>query len=159
MFRHMPTFRNILAILFAAALVAAVANLVHPRKIPWVQDWSSHIEAKAKKLGIKVVPLSTALRKHGAPGTVFIDARPAAEFAAGHVAGALSVPMQSLGEHFETVGELIDSGQELVVYCRSRDCDDALALLIELRAIGAERLVFYVDGFAAWKKYGGEVEP
>ncbi len=159
MFRRMHTIRNVWILLFAAALVASVANWVHPRKIPWVQDWSTHVEAKARKLGFEAIALAVALEKHGASGTVFIDARPAAEFAAGHVAGAWSVPVQAFGEHFETVGGLIDSGAELVVYCSNRDCDDALELLVELRAIGAQKALFFVDGFEAWKKYGGEVEP
>jgi rhodanese-related sulfurtransferase len=135
-----------------------VANSVHPRKIPWVQDWSRQVESKAAKHKIKVIPLSVALEKFQAEETVFIDARSADEFAQGHIPGAVSIPFQSLEEQFPMIGNLIDSGRELIVYCKNRDCDDSLLLATELQAMGCSHLVLYVDGFELWKKHGGEVE-
>ena len=75
-----------------------------------------------------------------------------------HISGAISVPFQSLEELFVTIGELIDSGKELVVYCKNRECDDSLMLAIELQAIGCSNLVLYVDGFELWEEYVGAVE-
>lgn len=152
------TFKRIGIILLVSGVVAVVANTVHPRGIPWVQDWSIHVEAKARKAGIRVVPLSVALNKHRMGQSVFIDARPAGEFAAGHVPGAVSVPFQNLDDHFMALGELVDSGTELVLYCKNRDCDDGLMLAKELQAMGASNLVLYIDGFEVWKKHGGVVE-
>jgi len=152
------TLKRIAIILLASGVAAGVANWVHPQKIPWVQDWSRYVEAKAAKQGIKVIPLSVALEKFQSLETTFIDARPANEFADGHVPDAVSVPFQSLEDHFPMLGKLVDSGKELAVYCSNRECDDALLLATELQAMGAERLVLYVDGFDLWKKYGGAVE-
>jgi rhodanese-related sulfurtransferase len=145
-------------ILLVSGFLALIANSVHPRKIPWVQDWSRHVEAKAAKRRIKVIPLSVALRKFQLAESVFIDARPPEEFEAGHIPGAISVPFQSMDEHFKTLGRLIDSGRELVLYCKNRECDDALLLATELQAMGAGSPVLYVDGFELWKKHGGAVE-
>ena len=36
-------------ILLASGVAAVVANSVHPRRIPWVQDWSRYVEAKEAK--------------------------------------------------------------------------------------------------------------
>lgn len=146
-------------ILLLSGVVSLVANSVHPRKIPWVQDWSNHVEAKAKKLQIKVIPLSGALKKLQTQDVTFVDARPADEFEEGHIPGAVSIPFQSLMEHFPTAGSLIDSGRELVVYCKNSECDDSLMLAKELQAMGAKSLTLYVDGFELWEKHGGEVEP
>jgi rhodanese-related sulfurtransferase len=151
------TLKQIGLILFFSGVVAVVANSVHPRKIPWVQQWSNHVEAKAKKNGIKVIPLSIALQRFQSledPAT-FIDARSVEEFNAGHVVGAISIPFQSLEEQFPRIGSLIDSGQELIVYCQNRACDDSLMLAIELQAMGAENLTLFIDGFEVWQKYGG----
>ncbi len=151
------TLKRIGIILLVSGVVAGVANLVHPRKIPWVQDWSRHVEAKAAKQKIKVVPLSVALEKFQTLETIFVDARSTDEFEAGHVSGAVSVPFQSLEDYFPAIVELLDGGKELLVYCANRECDDSLMLAIELQAMGASNLVLYVDGFEAWEKYGGEV--
>jgi len=152
------TTQRIGILLLLGGVLAAVANWVHPQKIPWVQDWSRYVEAKAAKQKIKVIPLSVALEKFQTSEAVFVDARPEDEFANAHVPGAVSVPFQSLEDHFPTLGKLLDSGKDLVVYCSNRECDDALFLATELQAMGAERLVLYVDGFDLWKEYGGAVE-
>ena len=145
-------------ILLVSGVVAVVANTLHPNRIPWVQDWSRQVEAKARKQKIKVIPLSVALEKlHGAD-VIFVDARSADEFALGHIPAAVSIPFQSLEEHFVLVGGLLDSGKELVVYCQNRACDDSLMLATELQAMGASQLILYVDGFELWEQYGGAVE-
>ncbi len=152
------TLKRIGTILLLSAVAAGVANSVHPHGIPWVQDWSRHVEAKAAKQQIKVIPLSVALKKFKSGEPVFVDARPADEFAQGHIPGAVSVPFQFLDERFQEVVDLIDSGKELVPYCKNRDCDDSLMLAIELQAMGCSNLVLYVDGFELWEKHGGATE-
>jgi rhodanese-related sulfurtransferase len=76
-----------------------------------------------------------------------LDVRPAAEFAAGHVAGARSVPMDELERR---LGELpLDA--EVVAYCRGPYCvfaDDAVRLLRD-RGFSAHRLE---DGFPEWRR-------
>lgn len=150
------TLKQIGIILLFSGVVSFLANSVHPRKIPWVQNWSNHTEAKAKTNGIKVIPLSVALQKfQSLENGTFIDARPRDEFERGHIPSAISLPFQTLEEQFPMIGSLIDSSRELIVYCNNRDCDDSLMLALELQAMGAENLTLFVDGFEVWEKYGG----
>ena len=153
------TAHKMVAILLASGVAAVVANCVHPRKIPWVKNWSGQVEAQALKQEIEVMPLAVALGKLRSAETVFVDARSAAHFAKGHIPGAVSVPFEQVDEVFPVLVDLIDSGRELVVYCDTRECDDALLLAVRLQAMGADRLALYVDGFALWEKLGGEVAP
>jgi rhodanese-related sulfurtransferase len=145
-------------ILLISGTVAGVANSVHPRKIPWAQDWSRHVEDRAAKQSIKMIPLSVALVRHQENKSLFIDARPTDEFNQGHIPDARSIPFESLEEHFSVLVELIDSDRELAVYCKNRECDDAYLLAIELQAMGGSNLVLYVDGFELWEEHGGAVE-
>ena len=79
---------------------------------------------------------------------VVLDVRPAAEFEAGHISGARSVP----------VGELrrlrsLSKDIEIVAYCRGPYCvyaDDAVRQL-RRRGFNAARLE---DGFPEWKRAG-----
>jgi rhodanese-related sulfurtransferase len=78
-----------------------------------------------------------------------IDVRPAAEFEAGHVEGARSLP---IGELRRRLDSLPHDG-ELVAYCRGPYCvfaDDAVRLL-RRRGFEARRLE---DGFPEWKRAG-----
>ncbi len=77
---------------------------------------------------------------------VIIDVRPEAEYAAGHIRGAHSVPVDQLSE---IVGGL-PADIEVVAYCRGPYCvfaDDAVRLLRRRRR-NARRLQ---DGFPEWR--------
>jgi rhodanese-related sulfurtransferase/DNA-binding HxlR family transcriptional regulator len=78
---------------------------------------------------------------------VVVDVRPAAEYAAGHIAGARSIPIERL-----TAGiEELPNGLEVVAYCRGPYCvfaDDAVRLL-RRRGRAARRLE---DGFPEWQR-------
>ena len=76
---------------------------------------------------------------------VVIDVRPAAEFAAGHISGARSIPIDELADNIRN----LPSGIEVVAYCRGPYCvfaDDAVRLL-RRRGRSARRLA---DGFPEW---------
>ncbi|MGW4816473.1 ArsR/SmtB family transcription factor [Kitasatospora cineracea] len=77
---------------------------------------------------------------------VVLDVRPAEEYAAGHIPGALSIPVEELADR---IGEL-PADTEVVVYCRGAYCalsHDALRLL---HASG-RRAVRLDDGMLEWR--------
>jgi rhodanese-related sulfurtransferase len=84
---------------------------------------------------------------------VVLDVRPAEEFEAGHVPGAVSIPIDELEER---LGELPRS-KEVVAYCRGPYCVWSHRAVETLRAAGrkARRLV---DGFPEWSAEGRPVE-
>ena len=146
--------RQALTIILVGGVLAGVANFIHPHRIPWVQDWGSYVEAKAVQAGIEVVPLSLTYSIHQAGNHLFVDARSALEFEKGHVPGALSLPFGDLKSHIQTLEQVLDSNLPLVVYCRNRECDDALLLATELLDMGKSNLIYYVDGFELWEDSG-----
>jgi rhodanese-related sulfurtransferase/DNA-binding HxlR family transcriptional regulator len=82
-----------------------------------------------------------------------IDVRPAEEWAAGHIPGAISAPLDELEAQ---LAELPD-GTEIVAYCRGTNCvlaHDA-ARLLTARGRRAARLV---DGMLEWRLAGLPVE-
>ncbi len=77
---------------------------------------------------------------------VVVDVRPSAEYAAGHIAGAVSIPIDDLANHVKA----LPSGVDVVAYCRGPYCvfaDDAIRLL-RRRGRSAQRLQ---DGFPEWQ--------
>ena len=80
--------------------------------------------------------------------TVVLDVRPAAEFEAGHIAGARSVPVADLRRLRSLAKDI-----EIVAYCRGPFCvyaDDAVRQL-RRRGFIARRLE---DGYPEWKRAG-----
>lgn len=82
-----------------------------------------------------------------------VDVRPAEEFVAGHIPGAVSIPLAEFGER---LGEL-PRDVEIVAYCRGPYCVLAPQALTILRANGfrARRLA---DGLPEWRLAGLPVE-
>ena len=80
---------------------------------------------------------------------VVLDVRPTAEFAAGHIAGARSVPPGELRRQLRALPKDVD----VVAYCRGPYCVFADDAVRQLKAKGyrARRLK---DGFPEWKRAG-----
>jgi rhodanese-related sulfurtransferase/predicted transcriptional regulator len=84
---------------------------------------------------------------------VVLDVRPEAEFRAGHVPGAISAPITSIG----SLALKLPRRREVVAYCRGPYCvyaDDAVRLL-RARGLKARRLDV---GFPEWRRDGFPVE-
>jgi rhodanese-related sulfurtransferase len=84
---------------------------------------------------------------------IVVDVRPGAEYAAGHVAGARSIPAERLARELSTLPDDV----EVVAYCRGPYCvfaDDAVRLL-RRRGRKARRLE---DGYPEWRHASLPVE-
>jgi len=84
---------------------------------------------------------------------VVLDMRPKEEYRAGHVRGALSVPVDSL----EAALQVLPKDKEIIAYCRGPYCvfsDDAVRVL-RAKGYRASRLT---EGFPEWRAAGYPVE-
>lgn len=92
---------------------------------------------------------SELARRLEAGDVVVIDVRPAAEYEAGHITGARSIPIESLQQR---LAELPDD-VEVVAYCRGPFCVYADDAVRRLRA-GGRRARRLEDGFPQWQRAG-----
>jgi rhodanese-related sulfurtransferase/DNA-binding MarR family transcriptional regulator len=99
--------------------------------------------------GVEVIDrteLAARLKRHE---VLVLDVRPDAEYAAGHIAGARSVPITELRRHLR----VLPKNADVVAYCRGPYCvyaDDAVREL-NRKGFRAQRLI---DGFPEWKRAG-----
>lgn len=94
---------------------------------------------------LEPVPRSELARRLKRGDTVVLDVRPSAEFAAGHIAGARSIPIDELKRRMAE----LPKAKEIVAYCRGPYCifaDDAVRTL-QKKGFKARRLQ---DGFPEW---------
>jgi len=99
------------------------------------------------------VSMAELLARAGSGRIVILDARPANEYAAGHIAGAISVPVAMLRRRLKD----LPKSKDYVAYCRGPYCVYADQAVESLRASGrrARRLE---EGFPEWKAAGFPVE-
>lgn len=99
--------------------------------------------------GIEVVDRAELAARIEQGQVIVLDVRPPAEYSAGHVTGARSVPSGELRRHLEA----LPADADVVAYCRGPYCvyaDDAVRELRQ-RGFHASRLE---DGFPEWKRAG-----
>ncbi len=98
---------------------------------------------------VEVIGRAELLRRAAAGEVTVVDVRPAPEYAAGHIPGAISIPISEL---VERLAEL-PAGTEIAAYCRGPYCVFAHEAVRVLRAAGlpARRLT---DGMPEWRLAG-----
>ena len=121
------------------------------------QDHRPHTElARRAYLGpddTDAVDTDELLRRLQAGDVVVLDVRPAPEYAAGHLPGAIHVPLDELAGRLAE----LPRDQEIVAYCRGQYCvlaHDAVRLL-NSHGLNARRAV---DGLLEWRLAGHPVD-
>jgi rhodanese-related sulfurtransferase/DNA-binding transcriptional ArsR family regulator len=93
------------------------------------------------------------LRRAQSGDVLVIDVRPAAEYAAGHIPGAVSVPLDELASRLGT----LPAAAEVVAYCRGAYCVLARDAVRQLHASG-RAASHLADGMLEWRLDGLPVE-
>jgi rhodanese-related sulfurtransferase/DNA-binding transcriptional ArsR family regulator len=125
----------------------AVAENRHAELERLVRD---HFGDRSDPEPVRMEELIKRVRRNG---IVILDTRPTSEFAAGHIAGALSVPIEELQKRLRK----LPKSKEYVAYCRGPYCVYADRAVEMLRSHGrrARRLI---EGFPEWNAAGLPVE-
>ena len=101
------------------------------------------------RTGATPIALHDLLNRARRDDVIVVDTRPAREYAAGHIPGALSIPVDDLQKQLRK----LPRSKDYIAYCRGPYCVYADRSVEILRASGrrAERLA---DGFPEWKTAG-----
>ena len=97
----------------------------------------------------EAVSMQELLKRARKDEVVILDTRPAPEFAAGHIAGAISVPVEELQQRLRK----LPKSREYVAYCRGPYCvyADRAVEFLRKHGLRAQRLL---EGFPEWKAAG-----
>jgi rhodanese-related sulfurtransferase len=95
------------------------------------------------------VRMNDLLARVRSKDVIVLDARPANEYEAGHIAGAISVPIDELQDRLRS----LPTGKEYVAYCRGPYCVYADRAVELLRASG-RRARRVLEGFPEWQAAG-----
>ncbi len=87
-------------------------------------------------------------------GTLFVDVRSTADYADGHIAGAVSLPEEEFEQRFGALRPRLEHARAIVVYCKSEDCGKSLWAAIRLRNLGLTQTRIYPAGWYDWKRHG-----
>lgn len=104
------------------------------------------------RLPLQAITMQELQRRIQDEGVVLVDVRPQAEFAQGHIPGALNIPVAQLQQHLGS----LPAQTGIVAYCRDPFCISSTQAVELLQAQGfqAQRLI---GGVPEWAALGGDV--
>jgi len=103
--------------------------------------------------GARVVFLAEALVRYQAAETIFVDARSRDGFLAGHIDGALCVPLEEAELLLDEL-DLWSGGQPLLVYDATANLLRADELAHQLRKHLTSEILILAGGFEGWQQRG-----
>ena len=109
------------------------------------------------------IELKEAIAVHDASkigdGTVaWIDARFRRDYDSGHIASAISLPIDATFQQEDDVASQLPRGSEIVVYCQSKGCAFAHAVSERLRGHGFYKIRVFTSGYRDWEASGAGVD-
>ena len=103
----------------------------------------------AGREGMEPIDRESLLARVRAGEVTVLDVRPVEEYVAGHIPGAISIPLGELEQHLSE----LPRDQEIVAYCRGPYCVLAIRAVEVLRSRGF-RAVRLEDGVPDWRARG-----
>jgi rhodanese-related sulfurtransferase len=140
----------ILIISFAAGLVF---NWFRPDRLSLVSDWTVEGQLKARFGEKAVISFEEARQAFISKNGVFLDARPANEFQAGHIQGARNIPVDAFDRHFGKATADLSLDSVLITYCDGEACTLSIKLAKKLKEMGYENIRILVNGWSLWRKH------
>jgi rhodanese-related sulfurtransferase len=136
--------RRWLGILGAATLLALAALALDPRARALLRDAPAADETTL-----------AAVRDHRGP-LLWLDARPAADFARGHIPEALPLNPDDWDQQIVAIIAVWQPGTRVIVYCDDRACGSSRAVADKLRReYQFDDVVILHGGWTAWQKAVG----
>jgi rhodanese-related sulfurtransferase len=146
-------------VILAAGILALSANAVRPDSLPLIGDWS--IDARmttvtGERLGISLQEAEKLFRDQA---VVFLDARPADDYARDHIQDARSLPWQDVDRFFMEVTGDLESETPIITYCDGETCNLSHDLALFLKDAGFMNVRVLVNGWTVWHEGRLPVEP
>ena len=109
--------------------------------------------------GIRTFNLQQAYALHQQGETIFIDARPPAEYRELHIEGAINLSADELNVIKDTeLYKRLNPKRTMIVYCAHEDCHASLQVAELLQNRGFSQVVVFLGGFRAWDEAGYPVD-
>jgi rhodanese-related sulfurtransferase len=138
-----------LIISVVAVAMALLTNGLRTNRLPLLSA-AGPAQATAVDQDVRQISIDTAEAKFNQNTALFADARPAADFAAGHIAGAVNLPAAASEQWLGRLFASTDPEQTLITYCAGPKCNLGKQLARILTEAGFEQVFYLVDGWGQW---------
>jgi rhodanese-related sulfurtransferase len=146
------TVQRVLVIILVGSVLGLLGNALVPKGIPLVTP------PKKAPQPQEFTPLDQAHDLWAGGVTIFLDARSPLDFAAGHIARAINLPVEQFPDYYPKVAPMLAMDSSIVVYCDGKECELSHRLADQLRQMGYSNVHILSNGWTEWSKAGYAVE-
>ncbi len=149
-------FQEIWGIITIAVVAGFLFNIFSPNRISVIYSANNNPFFKtgpavyAEKYP-QVIGLKDAKARYDAGDAIFIDARPAASYLEGHIAGALSLPLEDFDIRFGEIDNRLPKNHDIIVYCDNVTCDLSTRVVYRLLEQGYLYCYIFENGIKHWQ--------
>jgi rhodanese-related sulfurtransferase len=136
----MTAFRQAGLILLIAVGLAGVTAAIHPKRPTFLGPPADPNEVNLSQIN------------QWAGTVLWVDARPNAEFASGHIPEAISLNFENWTDEFPKFLDHYSPDRRVVVYCSATSCQLSREIAEKLRTSGITNAYFLAGGWEAWKQ-------
>jgi len=144
-------------IVFFSGTIGIAVNGFRADGIPWVENWQKKILNEQLTGGLPAVSLKEAREAYEGGYALFVDARDPDFFKAGHIPGAVNLPVKDFDRIMPKLKERLLAAPRLITYCDSASCEMSVELTEKLLFAGLEHIEIFTGGMQQWKAAGGPV--
>jgi rhodanese-related sulfurtransferase len=142
-----------LVLIVLSCLLGGATHFTLVRRFLAGEFRQSYIDTQ-KYAGVVFITLAEAQDLLSQGNAVFVDSRKPEEFAAGHIPGAVSVPLEDSRIALEELAARFSPARPLVVYCEGGDCQTSVAMARLLYDRGFRDIRILTGGWAEWTAAG-----
>ncbi len=146
-------------LVIAAGILAAAMNSFSGKGIPIKGNWPSIagsdsviVPPSAQPGDPPFISLDEAAARFQTSGVIFIDARDTADYALGHIKGAVNLPFDYFELFWNKVAAGLPKDKEIVIYCSGEECELSLMLGREMAGRGYSKIAIFYGGWKEWEK-------
>jgi rhodanese-related sulfurtransferase len=146
-----------LAIVFLSGTIGLAVNSFRGDGIPWVENWQKKVLNEQLTGGLPAVSLKEAREAYEAGYALFVDARDPDFFKAGHIPGAVNLPVKDFDRDLPKLKERLLAAPRVITYCDGASCEMSVELTEKLLFAGLENVEIFTGGIQQWKAAGQPV--
>lgn len=141
-----------LCLFLASTALGLLVNHFSPRGLPLFPPAQSQAPAALPlPAGIESISPEQAYAAFQSRTALFVDARTPEEYAKGHIPGALNLPPRDFDARFPDLADRVESAPQLIVYCRSLECSDAIETAERLHELIPKPVGVFARGWEVWR--------
>ena len=149
-----PSVREALLIAAVSVALALAVNGLRPDGLDLFGADAPRSSGNAPGGAGGEISIEEARQAHMRGDAVFADARAPADYAAGHIDGAVNLPEHDLEAWAEGFFARTDPQTLIITYCDGGDCPLAKSLAGKLFELGFANTRYLSDGWGKWRERG-----